>query len=171
MKRTKKLTLVAVLAALGTVLLLLGRFLEVLDLSVAALASFLVIFVLIEMGRGWAVALWLVTSALSLLLAPSGAPLLYAALGLYPLLKAVYERLPSFLEWGLKLLTCAAVLTVYVVLAKYVLMLPDAILDGVYLGVFLALAAAVFVLYDIALTRAILYYQLRLRPRLYKLLK
>lgn len=171
MKKTKKLALCAMLAALGTVLLLLGSFIEIADLSAAALASFLVVFVFIELGGGWAVALWGVTALLSLLLFPSGASVFYGVLGLYPLLKAVYERLPRLPEWVLKLLTCNAILAVYILVGRFLLMLPDEILYGFMLYVFVALANVTFVLYDIAMSRLIVYYSLRLRHRLSKLLK
>lgn len=171
MKKTKKLALCAMLAALGTVLLLLGSFIEIADLSAAALASFLVVFVFIELGGGWAVALWGVTALLSLLLFPSGASVFYGVLGLYPLLKALYERLPRVPEWILKLLTCNVILAVYILVGRFLLMLPDEILYGFMLYVFVALANLTFVLYDIAMSRLIVYYSLRLRHRLSKLLK
>lgn len=171
MKRNKKLALCAMLTALGTVLLLLGSFIEVVDLSAAALASFLIVFVFIEIGGRWAFALWLATSALSLLIFPSGASLFYGALGLYPLLKAVYERVSPAVEWALKMLTCNAILAAYILIGKFVLMLPDAIFDGLLLWAFLLLANVTFVLYDIALSRAIVFYGLKIRVRLAKLLK
>ena len=171
MKKTKKLTLVALLAALSTILLVLGRFIEVLDLSMAALATLLVLLVFIELGGGWAVALWLSTSALSLLLAPSGAPLLYAAIGFYPIAKAAFERKPRAIERTLKLGVCLLALALYVLVAKFVLMLPDAMLDGILLWGFLALAVLVFLLYDYMLTRLAIYYQLRLRHRFARLFK
>ena len=51
------LALSSVLGALGTVLLLLGSLVEVLDLSVAALASLLVLFAPRELPRPYAVLL------------------------------------------------------------------------------------------------------------------
>ena len=47
MRQTKKITLSAMLTALGTVLMVLGAFIDVIDLSVCALASLLVVFVYI----------------------------------------------------------------------------------------------------------------------------
>ena len=171
MKRTKKLTLSAMLAGLSVVLLLLGSFIEVVDLSAAAIASFLVVFAFLELGTGYAVLLWASASLLSLLLFPGGASLFYAALGLYPLLKALLERLAPPLEWALKMLTCNAVLAVYILVGKFVLMLPDEVLSGWMLWVFIPLANLTFILYDIAMSRLITHYSLRLRPRIEKFLK
>ena len=59
-EKTKKLTLSATLAAMGVVLLIIGGFIEVLDLSMAALASFFCIFAVIEMERGYS---WMIFAA------------------------------------------------------------------------------------------------------------
>ena len=171
MKKTKKLTLTALLAALAVVVLLLGSFIEVVDLSAAALASFLVVFAFLELGCGYAVLLWAVATLLSLLLFPGGASLFFGAIGLYPLLKSVLEKLPPVIEWCLKVLCCAVILTAYIVLGKFVLMLPDEVLNGWLMWVFIALASAVFILYDLALSRLITYYSLRIRPRIARFLK
>ena len=171
MKRTKKLTLSAMLSALSVVLLLLGSFIEVVDLSAAAIASFLVVFAFLELGVGYAVLLWAAASLLSLLFFPGGASLLYAALGLYPLLKAILERLAPPFEWILKILTCNAALSVYILVGKFVLMLPDEVLSGWLLWVFIPLANLAFVLYDVAMSRLITHYSIRIRPRIAKFLK
>ena len=84
MNRTKKLTLTALLSALGTVLLSLGTLSQVLDLSAAAIVSCFVVFLRVELGGGYPYLFWAVTSLCSLLLLPSGAAgLLFACLGLF----------------------------------------------------------------------------------------
>lgn len=171
MKATKKLTLSAMLAALSVILLLLGSFIELVDLSAAALASFLVVFAFLELGVGYAVLLWAVATLASLLLFPGGASLFYGAMGLYPLWKAYLEKLPPVLEWVLKILSCNAILATYILLGRLVLMLPDEVLYGWLLWVFVLVANLAFILYDIAASRLITYYSLRLRPRIARLLK
>ncbi len=172
MKRTKKLTVTALLSALGTVLLTLGSLVGVLDLSMAAIVSCFVVFLRIELSGAYPYLFWATTSLCSLLLMPSSsAGLLFALLGLYPLTKAVLERRHPALEWSCKLLLAGSILTVFVVVAKFILLLPDAILTGWLLPVFLAVALASFVLYDIALSRLIVFYGLRIRPRISRYLK
>ena len=172
MKSTKKLTVTALLSALSVVLLTLGSLLEVLDLSMAAIVSCFAVFLRIELGGAYPYLFWLATSAISLLLLPaSSAALLFLALGLYPITKARIERLSPTLGWILKLLICALVLTAFVVLAKFVFLLPDAIFSGWLLPVFLVIAFAAFILYDIALSRLIVYYSFRIRPRISRFLK
>lgn len=62
------------LAALASVLLVLGSLVDVLDLSCAAAASLAVVYARIEYGAKWSAAVWLCASVVSLLLFPrSGA--------------------------------------------------------------------------------------------------
>ena len=75
-KQTKYLTVSAMLAALGVVLLSLGAMVEVLDISVAVLASLLTVYAVIEMGGAYPWLIWLVTSVLSLLLLPQKTPVI-----------------------------------------------------------------------------------------------
>ena len=172
MKNAKKLTVTALLSALSVVLLTLGSLLEVLDLSMAAIVSCFSVFLRIELGGAYPYLFWLATSLISLLLLPaSSAALLFLLLGLYPILKARMERITPVLGWLLKLLVCALVLTAFVLVAKFVFLLPDPIFSGWLLPVFLAIAFAAFILYDIALSRLILYYSFRIRPRITRFLK
>ena len=77
------------LAALASVLLVLGSLVDVLDLSCAAAASLGVVYARIEYGAKWSAAVWLCASVVSLLLFPRSAPLLFALFaGPYPLFKA-----------------------------------------------------------------------------------
>ena len=172
MKSVKKLTVTAILAALSVVLLELGSLVEVLDLSMAAIVSCFVVFFRIELRGPYPYLFWAVTSVLALLLHPAGgAGFLFALLGLYPLLKAVFERLPRPIEWLLKMLLVSALLAVFVLVSKFVFGLDDAIYSGWMLLVFLLVALATFVMYDIALSKLILFYSLRIRPRIARFLK
>ena len=172
MKRTKKMTLTALLSALSVVLLLLGTFSRVLDLSAAAIVCCFVVFLRLEVGGAYPVFFWGATALITLLIYPTGgAGLFFALFGLYPLLKARFERFHPVLEWTLKLLVCAVVITAYVLLAIFVFRLEDAVLTGWMLPVFLLLAVAAFVLFDVALSRLIVFYSLRLRARIAHLLK
>ena len=171
MRSAKKLALSALLAALSAVILFLGGALELIDLSAAAIATLFVSFTLFELGAGYAVLLWAVASVASLLLFPSSASLFYAAIGLYPILKAQLEKLSPIWEWVLKMLSANAILAVYVVMGKFVLMLPDEIFSGWLLWAFFALSNLCFILFDVALSRLLTVYTLRLRPRLSRFLK
>ena len=155
------------LTALGVILMALGSIADVLDLSVAVLASMLCIYAVIEMGGYYPWALWGATSVLGLVLLPVKTPaLFYAAFaGFYPILKEKLERLPHLLAWVLKLAVFHLSLGAIVLVIK--LFLPDQLIEEFpYFGwILYALSLAAFILYDIALSRLITFYLIRLRHR------
>ena len=53
MKYTKKIALAAILSALGVVVLLIGSVITLLDLTMVAIASLLVVLAVIEIGGGY----------------------------------------------------------------------------------------------------------------------
>lgn len=170
-KRTKDLTLCAMLCALGVVLMLLGSVIEVLDLSTAALASLLCIYAVIELGGHYPFMLWLGTSLLSLLLLPVKTPAVFYALflGYYPILKAKLESRSKLLCILLKLLVfhVGLLLILLIFWAFFPSMLETTLGPWIYPVLYL-LSVAVFLLYDLALTRLITAYLLRLRPRFHR---
>ena len=162
---TRYLVITAMLAALSVVLLAVGALFQVLDLSMAVIASILVIFAVIELGGYYPYMLYLVTAVLSLLLIPSKtAPLAYAAFcGFYPILKAIYEkRLSRLWSWVAKLLTFNVALGVLLLLAVKLLALFT---PPIWMYWLLPLATPIFCLYDVALTRVITLYLHRWRSR------
>lgn len=166
LKGTRALTVSAILCALGVILLALGSLVQVLDITMAALASLLVIFAVIEIGGKYPVLIYAVTGLLSVLLVPyKTAPLLYLCFaGYYPLLKAVLEgRLPKLWAWVLKVLLFNAALVLTLVLA--IKLFAEFTVPAVWYYYLLPLCSVVFVVYDIALTRVITMYLLRWRQR------
>lgn len=164
--RVKYLTVSAMLSALGVVFLSIGSLIEALDLTAAVLASLLCIYAVIEMGRAYPWAIWLVTSVLALLVLPVKAPAVIYALffGFYPVLKEKLERLPRILCWVLKLAVFH--LSLLAILGASLLFFPDyAALEGPKWLPFLIypLLLLCFWLYDLVLTRLITFYLLRLR--------
>ena len=179
--KTKKLTLSAVICALGVVLLSIGSLIQTVDLSAAALASFLCIFAVIELGGAYPWIIYLVTGILSVILAPYGmAGWFYIAFfGFYPILKEKLERLPKVLAWVLKVLVLNVCLFLCVLISYFLFFaasggdLLDAFFkifgDESFAEIFaVAMVVAVnvvFVVYDIALTLMISTYINRLRHR------
>ena len=163
----KYLTVSAMLCALGVILLSLGALVEVLDISVAVIASLLVVYAVIEMGDAYPWMIWIVTSIVGYLLMPK-TPVLFFALffGYYPILKEKLERLPRMIAWVLKIVTFHLSLGI---MAFGMWLFFPAMLEG--LGQLLLLAGlyvtsvAAFIIYDIALTRIITFYFIRLRER------
>lgn len=167
-KATRRIAVSALLAALGVVLLLLGSFVQVLDLSMAVIASLTVVFAVIEMGGKYPMLIYAVTSVLALLLLPvkTAALIYFAFAGYYPVLKAVLEgRLTKPLAWILKfVIFCAAVAAALFIAGKLLLMDLSWIFANWW---FLICLLPVFVLYDFALTRLISAYLGKWRTRLH----
>ena len=165
-KGTKALTVSAVLCGLGVILLALGSLLQILDLTMAVVASLLVIFAVIELGGKFPFLIYVVTSVLAVLLVPyKTAPLLYLCFaGYYPILKAILEgRLPRFWSWVLKLVIFNAGLSLTLFLVLKVLVAFT--VPSFWYYFLLPALSLVFVVYDVALTRLISSYLLKWRQR------
>ena len=155
------------LSALGTLMLCLGGYLGDLDLSAAALASFFIIYAVIEIGGAYPWMIWTVTTFLALLLCANKYPaLFYFFIGAYPILKALFERLPRVISILLKLLYFHLSLVLGWGLLR-IFAPAEALLslDWLLLGTY-ALAVAAFLIYDLSLSKVITFYLRRLRGRL-----
>lgn len=167
-KRTKYLVVSALLAALGVILLTLGSLLDVLDLSVAALASILCVYAVIEMGGAYPFMIWIVTSFLSLLLLPNKSPaVFYLFGGCYPIFKEKLERLPRrWLCFVLKLLVFhVALVLVFFTFRLFLSADAEEAFQPLLIAVVYGLSLACFLVYDYALTKLITFYLIRLRDR------
>ncbi len=166
MKKSKKIALAAILSALGVLILLLGSILTVLDLTMVALASLLIMLAVIEIGGGYPYLIWLVTGILALMLLPDKfSALLYLLFGgIFPILKAMFERLHYAVSWILKFSYFNAMLSVLILFVIFIFHLPETDL-GFNLPVYLV-CNAVFVLYDIATTQLVTFYLIKMRKKL-----
>jgi len=167
-KRTKYLTVSAMLAALGVIILMLGSLIDVLDVSVAVLASLLTVYAVIEMGGAYPWLIWLVTSVLSMVLLPQKTPALFYACfaGFYPIIKEKLEKLKRPIALLLKIVVFHLCLGALLVMMR--LFLPDLLdMEGARWlpAVLYAMCFGCFLLYDFALTQLITYYLVKLRKR------
>ncbi len=175
MKKTKKLTLAAMMAALGTVFLIIGANIEALDLAMGAVASIIMVFVYIELKSPYTWLVWLVTATLALLLGTanllSGAWYL-TLFGIWPILKGYIERLPRAI-WLLPKLLYAnfafgAVIGTWYLIFK---VSPFAI-DALWLKITaLVVGNFAFIIYDMFVTAVAKVYLLKYQKRFSKLLK
>ena len=172
--RTKRVAVSGMMVALGVIILYLGSLIEVLDISMAAIASLLCIIAVIEYGRIYAVMVFGATALISMLLLPSKfPPALYTLLiGYYPILKEIIERIgkkgfnkgASVIHWIIKIVFFNVALIAFALVAIYLLALPE---SAKWMQItMILLANATFVIYDVALTRLISTYIFRLRSRL-----
>ena len=166
MNSTRKLALSAVLSALSVVLLFVGSASQVLDLSCAALCSVIVIFAIIELRGPWPYLIYAVTSLLSVLLLPDKfAAVIYLLFaGYYPAVKRLIEKLRRPIpEWIIKIVLFNGALSLIIWTSKRILGLPDE--EIAFSVIVYAVCNAVFILYDIAMTKLITFYYIKLRPR------
>ncbi len=165
-KKTKAITLCAIISALEFVMLYVGSVTDVLDLSFCALATFASAIAVIEVGRAAPWVIYAVTSVLSVLLLPNKfiafVYVLFA--GFYPMLKAIFERFHYIVTWLLKLSTFNTALLLVIVICRYLLHIEE--MPLAFEALTLLLANVAFVLYDICFTKLITLYIIKLRKRL-----
>ena len=166
---TRRVSVCAMLCALGVVLLYLGSLIEVLDISMAVIASLFAVYAVIEYGGAYPWLVWAVTSLLSLLVLPSKLPaLMYAFFfGYYPILKEKIERRTRrSVGWLCKMVIFNVSLALMLLGTAFVLSMRELVFGTPWLTVGVCVLANVtFVVYDVALTRLISFYLFRLRDR------
>ena len=162
-ERTKKVALCAMLSALGVVVLYLGSLIEVIDISMAVIASLFAVVAVIEYGHLAPWAVYAATGILSAVLLPSKLPaVMYIVFfGFYPIVKEKIEKIRyRFVGWIVKEIVFNVCLISLMLIAKWFMLDPEGML--VFEVIFFGLANVTFVLYDIALTRLISVYIFRL---------
>ena len=180
MRKTKKLTVGAMMIAMGVLFMTLGYFVEALDLTVAAMLSAVIAFMVIEVGSPYTYMVWLGTSLLGALLFTGSFVWLtyFLIFGIYPILKYYIEKLPRIAQYALKLLFFNLALIALIFLSELIIGLPfftvgdkfgeyeNIVKAALYIGFNIA-----FVLYDICLNVMIRVYYLRFRAKFSRLLK
>ena len=173
-KNTKKLALSAIFSAAGTALLLLGSFVQVLDLSAAAIAGFAVVLAVIEIRGKYPVLVYFVVSIISVLILPYKMPAVFFAAfgGIYPIFKAQFERLHRIISWILKFSMFNIFLWLLIFFIRFLvsreliaLRENNEFLKNFEIIIFLV-ANFTFLLYDIAMTKIINLYIIKLRKLL-----
>ena len=102
-----RLSLSALMAALGTVLMLSSNLIPVLTYVAPMLASLTLIPILSEFGKKYAWMTWAVTALLALLLcADREAAFFYLFIGWYPILKPALDRISSRMASAIRRAGC-----------------------------------------------------------------
>ena len=163
--RTKRMTVSAMLAALGVALMWLGSLFDTLSLSMAAIASMLTIFAVIDIGSYYPYLIYAVTSVVALLLLPVKDVAVYYAcfFGIYPILKEKYEKRSRPTSWLLKIATFNLAMILVAVITYFLLSFDKEDIKAWYLVAIAVLGNITFFLYDFALTRLITLYIRRFR--------
>ena len=172
---SQKIALCGVLSALSVVLLLVGNVLQIGTYAAPMLASFLLIPVLEDYGKKYALLLYAVVSLLSLFLVPDKELVLFyvLVLGYYPVLRVKLNTIKSrWVRWIIKFSVFNAA-TVLVYLLLFALLGPavldELLADGTaMLAALLAAGNLSFWLCDRALAALTRYYHLVVKPKLKK---
>ena len=170
----KRIVVTGVLVALSVIILYLGCAIEVLDLTMSAIVSLLVVVIVIEMGYKYAWFAYLATAVLSLVLLPQKTPAIFYTcfMGFYPIIKSHVERFNSaVVRWTIKLVAGnVALVAMFALISIFV---PDEFEGGIMLVATYALGLAAFIMYDVALTKLITLYfaMIRDRIKIYKFLR
>ena len=173
MKKTKKITLCAVLSALSVAVMYIGSLLEVLDISVACIASLVMLFCLEELGKKYAFAVYAAVSLLSFMLLPQKWVAAYFAFffGIMPVTKKVFEKTGKIFSWVLKVTVFNAEAFAFYFVAEKLDFFEENETALPYLLVLLALANLVFILVDILYDRVYKIYEIKFQARIRKYLK
>ena len=183
MKQTKKITLSASCIAIGVLFMALGAFIEVLDLTVAAMCSCLMAFVFIEIGDKYAFGVWLGTSILGFVFFTHSLVWVtyFLIFGIYPILKAYIEKLKRQFWLPVKLVVFIVSAFLIILASELILGIPffnDTLgvpffennTDVFRAIVIVGLIGAMFA-YDFCMTLAIRVYFMHFRNRIKSILK
>ena len=94
MRANKKITISAMATALSVLLMTVGAVWELVDMALAAFASFLVVIIIIEVGWPFPWLVWITSSLITFLFFPASTVwLMYFVFGVFPILKYYIEKL------------------------------------------------------------------------------
>ncbi len=173
MRATKKLTISAMAAALGSALMAVGAVIEVLDMALAAFASLLIVIIILEVGSPYPWLVWLSTSLITYICFPGSTVwLMYLTFGVFPILKYYIERLRRLFWFPLKLIYVNACIIALAFLCELIFGLPLFEVDNILIriGLYLVLNVAFFA-YDRLITLFVRLYNEKYRHRFRHLFK
>lgn len=163
------------MVALAVAFMLLSYF-PYLTFAIPGIAGLFIMAIVIEINCKWAIGGFLASAFFVLLFAePESASIFVGFLGYYPILKASLEKLRKpIVEWIIKIVSFnIAVCGVYFLLSKLTGFSTEEFGRFAEYGVWilLALGNIVFVIYDIAVSRAAMVYMSVIHPKLSKIIK
>lgn len=173
MKDTKRTALAGVFAALCFVFLFMGSIIDVLDLSSAALASFVILVSVVELGNFYSLGVYSVAAVLAAALLPNKQPAVYFILfsGFYPVVKVYLNRMkPKWLSYLARFAVFDVCAAGTIAALVFVLGIPTENSDYAkwYFLLMIIAGNAAFFVYDLALERAAALYTSRLRKSIFK---
>ncbi len=171
---TYRIALGGLLTAAAVAILFLGSVIPFATFISPALASICILYFCMEYGRPTALIVYAAVGILAALLAPDKeqALIFIFLLGYYPIVKGLFERLRSkAVVLLLKALLCdLTMLSLYFILTRVLVIAAVREEFAQYtvplLILLTVLGTITFLVYDAALTKLAIYYEVKLRPRL-----
>ncbi len=164
MKNTKMLAVASLMAAMCVAILSIGSLFESLDVSLAIAAGLVVMILSVEYGDRVALSVFLVSGLLSLLLPLKSPSIFFLCLvGWYPIVQKKIHMLKPLWARIVKFVLFHAALFVMLFLSAFITGVKE--VGWVYLTL-LVLGNLCFFLYDLLLDRFLIWYIVKLRPRL-----
>ena len=169
MKQSSKCAIGGIVASLSLVLLISVAVVPFLTYALPAIAGAMMIFAVIEIDKKWAFGIYAAVAILGMFLVPDKevAVMYLAFFGYYPILKsAVESKCGRVLEWIIKLLSFLLTMVVsYSLMIKFMgITIDEFDTWGRWaVPILLGMGTFAFIIYDLALTRVVLLYNLKFR--------
>lgn len=178
MRNSAKTAMGGMIAALSLTIMLLTAVIPYLQYALPAMAGALLILMVIEISKSWALCAYAAISILSFLILPNkeAAMVYFAFFGCYPILKPIFESkiTNTKLCWLVKAIFFNIVAVAAYTVIIYVFGIPLEEMDefGKWgIPILLAMGNVMFVLYDICLTRLVTLYLHKWQKKFRKLFK
>lgn len=175
--KSLRISLCAMVTALSTLIMMITGIITIGTYALPAIAGIFMISIVVEIDKKWAIATYISTSLLSMILAADKEAVILFVLffGYYPILKAWIEKIKNkFILYLLKLLIFnSSVIIAYLIVIKFLQISYDAfVIFGVSVPIlFLAMGNVIFLLYDYTLLLLTRLYILRLHPKIKNIIK
>ena len=177
MKPSVKTALGAMCIAVSAAIMLISSVIPFMIYAIPGVASLLILFMMTECNKKWAMAVYFGTSVITAVLVPEkeAVAIYIALLGYYPVLKTLLDKIkPKFLRIIVKSVFFLGVVTgiYYVLITAFGIsaeILEDT--EKFFLPVMYVLGLAAFLMYDYALATFELAYYRKWRKKIQKLFK
>ncbi|MCM1363873.1 MAG: hypothetical protein NC122_01810 [Faecalibacterium sp.] len=167
-----------------SVIIMIPSVFETFELAIPAMASVLVLFSVVELGKAWSFGVYAATSIVSLIVVPNKqAVIMYIVVfGYYPIIKSILEsKLPKVLEYVLKFLIFNASAILSFFLITKVLGVPfdefmgitnkESFFGRYAVAIILVFANIIFLMLDYCFTCAVTVYVRRFQKKFHKMFR
>lgn len=174
MKSTKKIALCGVISALSVVLMFLGSVVSIFAYASPIIAGLALIICVKSINKSSAVTVYIAVSLISLFLLPDKeSSLVYIFFfGYYPIIKESIDKLNSVIRFALKFIIFNFGIVISQIICVYVFHIPlDNFIGKWGIIILLAMANALFILYDKLMNILIVIYMRKYYTRINHLLR